>query len=582
MDEEKKVNENNNEEVSGIDAAEKNLVEIFSEESKGEQNLENNSNEEESVVDNQPSESTNVVSENPSNGGNFDGPKNKKIWTVVLGIILAILVVACALTLLGVFDSKGKVFAKRLTDKNLAVLPSNLITYSTKSGTYNSKVIFNIDEITKMLQSAEGTEDENNESTLKKVTLTEVEKVKGFDLTSNVKIDADGEQLIELNVFKFGEMVGLNIPGITDEYLAIKNENLKALAKKLGIDDEKVPDKIDLKNLESLVKTSYEDYSKYEKLLKKYLPVIEKEVSDYIEEEKDVVITINGKDVKTNKDFIKLNYERLFKLYKAIFTKAQNDEEFYNFYIESTGTDEITSFSEWQEYVTEYLKEIDDVLNDETIEFPDSNICLSTYQNGGKTVAIEISLNGMSYYGDMDFRYAVENTKDGNHVELLMQQDDSKFIVSIDAQKTKNGYEGNAKISYDISDEKQTINFMNFTTEYDSKVDSFETISEDKCFILNDKSEEQIQEKFEQIGENAETFFENISDKLPEDLFAPSYDYDDYDYDYDYDDYDYDYDYDYYDDDYDYDYDHDYDYYDYDFEDDYEENSVPEIIEDVA
>ena len=98
MDEENKVSGNNNEEISGIDAAEKNLVEIFSEESKGEQNFENIPNEEESVADNQPNETTNVVTENPSNGGNSDGQKNKKIWPAVIGIILAILVVAGALT----------------------------------------------------------------------------------------------------------------------------------------------------------------------------------------------------------------------------------------------------------------------------------------------------------------------------------------------------------------------------------------------------------------------------------------------------------------------------------------------------
>lgn len=491
MEEEKK------EEVSGIEEAEKNLVEIFSEGATEEEhdNIENTSVQE------------------PKKG-------SSKVFFIILAIIVGTVAIASALTLAGVFDSKGKKFVDKLKNENLYSFPMALMKMAEKDGTTHSKVSLNVGEIMSMVSY--------EESSLRNLSIEEDSVKKGENLSSEAKVLVNESEIVKINLAKTKDLIGITIPGITKEYIAIRNQDLKALAKKFNMDDTNIPDKIDFKNMKSMYDSMMPSYQKFYDVIARYLPIIEKEISDDIVEESNASVMIHGENIKAKKQSVVLDYEAIMKVAKSLLEKAKDDKELYDFYVEQMGDNlyiEDVQFSDWQEGLQEFIDNINDALKEK--QFPNGKFILSVYEASGKTIAIEFSMDEFNSSGTFNICYAVKNTNTSYYTELKIHQEEMDMIYAINAKKLKDGYEGNATLEINDQGETLSMNLVSFEMHQEGKTSELKTISESECFILNDKSQEEMETKIQEIGENAQTYLESIPEEVKELLnTTPDVDYD--------------------------------------------------------
>lgn len=66
---------------------------------------------------------------------------------------------------------------------------------------------------------------------------------------TDVKLDYDNNNLIQASIIKDNDLYGIKSDMLHEKYIAIENNNLKQLAKKLGMDDDNIPNKFEEVNI---------------------------------------------------------------------------------------------------------------------------------------------------------------------------------------------------------------------------------------------------------------------------------------------------------------------------------------------
>ena len=148
---------------------------------------------------------------------------------------------------------------------------------------------------------------------------------------------------------------------------------------------------------------SEEDEQKAKILKNKYFEKLNNQISEEkYQAEKNVLIQVNGKELKTNKYTLTLGNKELLKISNDIFTELLNDSDFIEVY-EKTGN--TISIDE--------LKEKLIVSEDEIEEMEDTEIKISVYANNSKTVKTEITS------GDDFIEFFIDNSSNESTMALV-------------------------------------------------------------------------------------------------------------------------------------------------------------------
>ncbi len=231
--------------------------------------------------------------------------------------------------------------------------------------------------------------------------------------------------LFILKYIRNNDLYALKSDEVINKYLAFENNNLKEFAKKLGIEDTSaVPDKIQPIDFETLFSITKEQQKA---ILQKYIGVINEQISkDNYESEKDVAITVNGKNINANAYSLELNQDEIVSVINSFLNTLKEDDETLNILIEKIELiDSENTIS--LDYLKDILQNAIDGLNDIQI-INEETIKITVYESNGELVRTEIiSGNDIIYIdperNDTDSRIVISFEK-GNE---LIQNEDSNL-----------------------------------------------------------------------------------------------------------------------------------------------------------
>ena len=262
---------------------------------------------------------------------------------------------------------------------------------------------------------------------------------------------------------KFGiltEMLG-------SKFVAIENENLKALAEKFGFDSETIPNKIELGNTEISEKEVKNLASKYLKILNQHL------TKDQFSKEK-----VEGQTVVS----MTMTEQKTVEIIKDILQQMRNDDDILN------------NISE--EMKTQMQAEIDAILSDlEALEInPNNNFIIKLYVKANDVKKYEI----IFAEGEKEtIKTTIENTD--NQITITTYQDDNLLLEGTLA-KQKNQKD----INYDIS----------IKTYIEGQKTEFTVKTQYKNLLELDNVEETYEIKVSYEDQNQYGNLENTTDKM--------------------------------------------------------------------
>ncbi|MBQ8299954.1 MAG: hypothetical protein IJX99_08935 [Clostridia bacterium] len=467
------------------------------------------------------------------------------------GFLVALLIIAIIALLgtcvYGVFygSSKGEKFIDMVMDDYIFEMPLEMIEVGKNDGKVTSEV--SVDAAT--LLSAVGADIESID---KLIVVTEQNK-KGEDMSGKLSVKIDSSEIASIDYAKTGDLVGIKVPDLFEEYIVVRNDNLKALAEKFGVSGEDlnaIPDKI---SEEELMKTYSEtleaqsiDSRKLEKVLEKYKKPLMNAFEDNLTSERNQLLTIKNEELSFTKHTLSLTEKALYEVAKDMLEIAKNDKELYELIKEQELEDfDYETFEEWQSDIVYSLENADETIADAS----DETLCeLSVYVKDGDTYAIEL----VFVQEEILARLAGLNEKNSSYIELALEyttSDDQSVKFIYETEKDADQYESEFKVSAKVDSIDINIDILKETITYEKDA-SLEKIEESDAFVLNDEDMTDIENKLLEILEKSSTYLETITGRLPaglvEEFSSTEEDYPDYDYDYSYDDeFDFDSDYDY-------------------------------------
>ncbi len=514
-----------------------------------------------------PAEPTNVVestdpvitTEGGDLGGGYGddngGKKNSNTvaFTIILVAVFALLVIGGVV--IGKSLSGGGKFVDALTDDYIFNMQREMTKTAAQEGKHDLKYTISI---AKILNAFDYEGEKIEDIALANTLINE-----GDDASGTFSILYGDADLINLDYAKTGDLFGVKLRDLFEDYIMLENKNLKALADKYGIDSGDIPDAITEEELNKLAKTD-EEYRDLEAIGERYIGIMEKHLNKNTVTEKDQVVTINEEDVKVTKIAVVLSEKDLSLLLIDILEKAAKDRELYDFASKTSPEDfEDMTFEDWKTEIEATVAEGKTYVEEDA--GTDPLFELAAYVRGKDTVAIEAKL----IEEDVAIRIAGLNDAKESFIEVagIMESQDMRIAAEFVTTKDGNEYDCEVAVVIDAPAINMSIDVIEYEYAYSKKYDEkLVKLDAKEGLLLNTAEDEDFDALATEIEENAEDYLDELSSKVPASVveavselvsdlayemsYGSSlddiYDYDeDYDYDYDYDeDYDWDYDYD--------------------------------------
>ena len=338
------------------------------------------------------------------------------------------------------------------------------------------------------------------------------------------------EKPLELEYATESDLFALRFTNAVQQFLSVKNDDLKDLATKLGIDEtliQEIPDKIDFEELSMKDLKLFTEEEK-DKEIDKYVKIIYNNIAkEKYTKNKDTVITVNGKTIKTNSYVLTINSQDIKNITIQLLEALKQDEIILgklNILLEKVKEqDETIEYTE-QELKEEYTNIIQEIIDDlKETEIPeDETITITIYEQNKKTVRIKAEY-GMQYITldttevegkkqiDLNFTSIDEdNTQLSSGITIIKENDnniDIEFKI-IDGEEQQKilieteliESENDIKSSFSINNEEGEFLYeknIKIVDEIDLEV----KLDKTNNIILNELTEEKISTIFKLVGE---------------------------------------------------------------------------------
>ena len=182
---------------------------------------------------------------------------------------------------------------------------------------------------------------------------------------TDMTLNYDNKDVLTFNVIKNKEQYGIKIADIYDKYISIENNNLKALAEKLGMDATQIPDKIEALDIYSLLTI---DKNTFNHINNTYTNIVKENIpADCYTVEKNTAINFDGADIQANAYKLTLTQEQLKNLTIKILETLKTDDTTLDLIVEkyNKATQLNNTNTNAQQLTKEELvKEIEEMLAD--------------------------------------------------------------------------------------------------------------------------------------------------------------------------------------------------------------------------
>ena len=155
------------------------------------------------------------------------------------------------------------------------------------------------------------------------VLKTELEKdVSNNKIDMPISLNYKNHELLSGTVLSANDLYGININGLTEKFVAIKNNNLKELANKLGIENSNfIPNSIKKNNYKELTEEEVNN------VLKKYVESIDATFSkEAFSKESDFKIIVESEEFVTNRYMLTTNVNEFYTFIKNQFNTMKTDD----------------------------------------------------------------------------------------------------------------------------------------------------------------------------------------------------------------------------------------------------------------
>ena len=362
-------------------------------------------------------------------------------------------------------------------------------------------------------------EDSEDTSTLPNIKLivnAENDKTNEYSHIKS-KIEYENNTMFDLDYVKNDNIYALKSDEIINGYLGIKNENLKVLFQKLGVQDtSSIPDEIAINNYSEIFKFSKEEL---EHIKETYKNVIENAItSESYSRQTGAILEKNGTSYKTTSYRLDLTSDQIVSIVQNILNTLKTDSITLNLIVEKAKllgmTDEEITIEDLTTAIDEAISEISQE------QFQDISFVVYNYK--GKTIQAEVIAKNVSkttictQKGNTKIAY--QNYEEGNNItieitsNLTTTQSNIETKIDIDNETQvnisimNNGSASQKSLNTTceiavVNGENEVKATYNQTIEFVDELEETVTLDETNCVILNDYSKEDVTGLLEAIEE---------------------------------------------------------------------------------
>ncbi len=356
-----------------------------------------------------------------------------------------------------------------------------------------------------------------------------IERSAGFKYY-DLQFKDNENKLLEVEYANQDDLHGIRFTDFFKQYVSVKSDNIKDLAKKLGVTEQflqYIPDSIDFNNIYEGLEFSDEEKNE---LYKKYTQIIFNDIptSSYSKQSKSL-ITVNEKSINTNAYKVVITEEEFKNLYTTLLEQIKQDEVILgklnkiDSNISKIGINNET-FSIKNIIIESLETSIQEIKNS---DIKTGHMSVTVHESKGQLVrtVIEDEDNKMTIDRVSDEateQLVIENTKKSENLQTFktiierhigngessikfsteyLNSDGDKEIVQIETRNTKVDDTINQEYisKYSIGENSTEISIKNIINI--GKVDNIEKLNSNNNIILNDLNQEEISRLFTTISE---------------------------------------------------------------------------------
>ena len=466
--------------------------------------------------------------------------RKKRITLIIVIVVLVLLIIGGIFTFLylntDMFKSNQTLFVKYLGKNSENIQDLQNIINKTEYDELLKTNPYNVtSEIKVNYTQNVGTTEENNNNSINQLKMTiegQTDNNNNYDYR-NIKLLKNDEQVMQNEILHTSNNYGIKFTDLFNQYVVVKNENLKDLLKRIGYTDEQiefVPNSIDFSdNIIEEIKFSNEDI---ESLINKYTSIITQNIGETsFQRQKNQVVEINGQNYLANAYSLVLTKEQLNNVYINILENLKEDEIILNKIDEiQNKINQLTLGENNQDLKNEFTQKIDLTIGrirQTNIGTEETKIIV--YENSGKTISTsiqtqeyQISLNCLNGYNELVF-----NENDTVTYKITIENVDNKLAINIENNKNQKNslsiertYEENDKkkdenykVLYEIDDKRLETN-INKTIEIAPIMENAQVFNNDNAVVLNNLEDSMMKEIINRVQTGLNEKIETVKQQI--------------------------------------------------------------------
>lgn len=316
---------------------------------------------------------------------------------------------------------------------------------------------------------------------------------------TDMVVNYDNKDIVTLNVLNNKEQYGIRVKDVYDKYISVENNNLKALFKKLGINEENLPDKIQMLDMYEFLNI---DKATLSKISNTYMNVLKENIpSNAYAIEKGIVVKFGNEDVKANAYKLTLTEEQVKNIMIKVLETLKTDDTTLDLIV--TKYNKLATINQYameKQTLTkeELVKSINEALEDaKDLNAGSGKLQIVTYTTNDNKTRYEIIVDETKITMDMS------KQNQARVAEVTINEEGD----TVKATTTYEGNNVNTVISADMDEEVLEINIKQSIIE--DKGIQIEDFTKENSVKLNDMSAEEI-------NSLVQTIYTNVMKVLPE------------------------------------------------------------------
>lgn len=435
-------------------------------------------NEEKNEMMNSPE-----ISSPTMNMGDAGKKKNNipKIIIIIL-VILAVVIGAVLLMKSNLFASNSEKFTKLMTtdQKVLEILKDS---QNEKQINTSFKVDFDriANELGQKQQQKIGDFQINNKHINTNDDFTNITEVKMSSIDKTLK----------LQIAKTGNLIGFNIPDITDQFITVDLDDIEGLfnnLKKLGLYNES--------NNKENNTIDKQESEKIKKAVEKYAKIFMKEADPYIQKISDVEVSMDGSVDKATRYQLDLTEDSLNKILLPVLKEFAKNDDDLKLYMELYAAE--YDINELKKLLNSSIEELEESIKKNELD-KENVLSVKLYEKNGKNIATVFEVEG-STIGFYVF-------EDGNDYKLVFDMDgkDVQLRIRWELKSSNNKKEGKLGLRGNIDNERVDITLLEYEQEVLNKAENeLIKVNKENSVLLNTATQEELEKMMEKISKNIE------------------------------------------------------------------------------